>query len=103
MGKIKGLPPAWKRGRHRLGERTEHFAGGPQGRSDKMWSESTFAPNASPGPWPWPSLQCSAPHRCGLLGKDGAAAIFFPSSKRSTLSHYCPPPPALPMIETAPV
>jgi len=29
--KIKGLPPAWKRGRHRLGERTEHFEGGPPG------------------------------------------------------------------------
>ncbi len=29
--------------------RTEHFAGGPQGRPGKMWSESTFVPNAAPG------------------------------------------------------
>jgi len=29
----------------RSARRTQHFAGGPQGRSDKMWSKSTFAPN----------------------------------------------------------
>jgi len=29
---------------------TEHFAGSPQGRPSKMWSESTFATEWLPGP-----------------------------------------------------
>jgi hypothetical protein len=48
-----------------------------QGRSDKMWSESTFATEWSPGPPLWP--QCSASRWPRLLGKiKGRARSSFP-------------------------
>jgi len=62
-------------------ERAEHFAGGPQGRSDKMWSESTLLPQCLPGTHRRP--QCSASRRHWLLGKKGPGARSFPNSQRS--------------------
>jgi len=50
----------------------------PQGRSDKMWSESTFVPNE----WPQPlsSLEYTLAAVADYWEKKGASAIFFPSS-----------------------
>ncbi len=53
----------------------------PQGRSGKMWSESTLLRNARRDRGSRP--QCSASRRRPLLGKKSAPSPFFPSSKRS--------------------
>ena len=62
----------------RLGERSI-LREAPQGRSDKMWSESTFAPNAAPEPSRRP--QCSAPRarpaRLKIAAADAAGSPYF--------------------------
>ncbi len=50
-----------------LGKVNGSFCGRPPGPTGKMWSESTFATNASPGPRPLP--QCSASRVPGATGK----------------------------------
>jgi len=69
----------WRSQTLRSIRRTEHFAGGPQGRPGKMWSESTFTPNAPPGSPLWPP--CSASW-CRLLGKiKGRTRSSFPVAR----------------------
>ena len=51
--------------------RTKHFAGGPQGRPGKMWSESTFASEWSPGPPLWPPGSAS-----GALTRHAIPAVL---------------------------